>query len=477
METANPPKAAPTDEELKKKLTTVQYQVTRCSATEPPFTGAYWNHKAKGEYSCICCATPLFSSEDKFDTCYRIGLGRCGRKRNSVKDVVIPSVILRSATAQSNLASRTNCLILTSRNVRECSYCNSNLRCILATVGVRTSYRIRLGLGWDERHPVLYVVIPAVGEGTRTAQRDGGSWTNGLIGSCRNIWKWVYSNCNKVRGVDDDQIDDRIDDALSFFYDYHYDGTEKLFMKHQITQTDIDRRWIYCPDAVLFVTGVLRFDDSNSSINMFDLRYQLRLHDLYDFTSVSYVSYEITMQHIQSLNLLFSGTPQFRFNRLQNKVFLDIDWTRDVEVGDYVIIECYRKMAPETVSLTGTAALTSGNTTVTGTGTKFDQEIVENDFVTFGSETIQVSKIISPTSITLTTAASATNAAATMTVSGLTDVWDNRFLKAYATAKIQSLMLKEKEPKLLMKILFKLLVHLNQQLQSLLIKVIRTVLK
>lgn len=237
--------------------------------------------------------------------------------------------------------------------------------------------------------------------------------------------------------VDDDQIDDRIDDALSFFYDYHYDGTEKLFMKHQITQTDIDRRWIYCPDAVLFVTGVLRFDDSNSSINMFDLRYQLRLHDLYDFTSVSYVSYEITMQHIQSLNLLFSGTPQFRFNRLQNKVFLDIDWTRDVEVGDYVIIECYRKMAPETVSLTGTAALTSGNTTVTGTGTKFDQEIVENDFVTFGSETIQISKIISPTSITLTTAPSATNAAATMTVSGLTDVWDTRFLKAYATAKIK----------------------------------------
>jgi hypothetical protein len=92
--------------------------------------------------------------------------------------------------------------------------------------------------------------------------------------------------------VDDDQVEDRIDDALAFFYDYHYDGTEKLFMKHQITQADIDRRWIYCPDAVLFVTGILRFDDSNSSINMFDLRYQLRLHDLYDFTSVSYVSYD-----------------------------------------------------------------------------------------------------------------------------------------------------------------------------------------
>ncbi len=237
--------------------------------------------------------------------------------------------------------------------------------------------------------------------------------------------------------VDSDQVEDRLDDALNFFYDYHYDGTEKLFMKHQITQDDIDRRWIYAPDAVIFVTGVLPFDDSNSSINMFDLRYQLRLHDLYDFTSVSYVSYEITMQHIQTLNLLFSGTPQFRFNRVQNKVFLDIDWTRDVEVGDYVIIECYRRMNPETVNLTGTANLVSSNTTVEGTGTKFDQEIVENDFVVFGGQTLQVSKINSPTNITLTSAPNTSSAAVTMSITGLTDVWQNRFLKAYATAKIK----------------------------------------
>jgi hypothetical protein len=136
--------------------------------------------------------------------------------------------------------------------------------------------------------------------------------------------------------VDDDQVEDRIDDALSFYYDYHFDGTEKMYMKHKITQADIDRRWIYCPDAVTFVTAVMPFDASSSSVNMFDLRYQLRLHDLYDFTSVSYVSYEITMQHIQTLNLLFSGTPQFRFNRHQNKLMLDIDWTRDLNLGEYV---------------------------------------------------------------------------------------------------------------------------------------------
>ena len=75
--------------------------------------------------------------------------------------------------------------------------------------------------------------------------------------------------------VDEDQVNDRIDEALQFWYDYHYDGTEKMFLKHRITQQDIDRGWIYCPDSVIFVTGVFPFDESNSSINMFDLRYQL----------------------------------------------------------------------------------------------------------------------------------------------------------------------------------------------------------
>jgi len=237
--------------------------------------------------------------------------------------------------------------------------------------------------------------------------------------------------------VDDDQVEDRIDDALQYFYDYHFDGTEKIFMKHRITQEDIDRGWIYCPDAVTFVTGVFPFDDSNSSINMFDLRYQLRLHDLYDFTSVSYVSYEITMQHIRTLNLLFSGTPQFRFNRKQNKVFLDIDWSRDVNVGEYVIIECYRILRPETVTLTGTVNLNSGNTTVIGTGTIFDQEILEKDFVNFGGQNLQVDKIVSSTEIKLQNAPATTNASVSMTVEGLSDVWGDRFLKAYATAKIK----------------------------------------
>jgi hypothetical protein len=237
--------------------------------------------------------------------------------------------------------------------------------------------------------------------------------------------------------VDDDQVEDRIDDALQFFHDYHFDGTEKIFMKHQVTAEDINRRWIYAPEAVIFVTGVFPFDDSNSSINMFDLRYQLRLHDLYDFTSVSYVSYEITMQHIRTLNLLFSGTPQFRFNRHQNKLFLDIDWSRDIEVGEYVIVECYRKLSPITITLTGTVTTDGSANTITGYGTKFDQELLENDFITINGEDKQVYRITSPTTLELQSPVSSPVDNVSVTSAGYSDVWDDRFLKRYATALIK----------------------------------------
>jgi hypothetical protein len=237
--------------------------------------------------------------------------------------------------------------------------------------------------------------------------------------------------------VDDDQVDDRIDDALQFFHDYHFDGVEKIYMKHRITQDDIDRKFIYCPDPVIFVTKIFPFDDSNSSINMFDLRYQLRLHDLYDFTSVSYVSYEITMQHITTLNMLFSGYPQHRFNRHQNKIFLDIDWSRDATLGEYVVIECYRKLVPDTIMLTGTVTATNTSNLITGTGTTFDQQIIEGDIITIGGQDAQVNRIISPTQAYLTSNLTTSVTAVTATKTGVSDVWDDRFLKQYATALIK----------------------------------------
>ena len=254
-----------------------------------------------------------------------------------------------------------------------------------------------------------------------------------FVDYCKRRLGWPVIDIN----VDDDQVSDRIDDALQFFEDYHFDGVERIYMKHRITQEDINRRWIYCPDAVTFVTGVFPFDDSNSSINMFDLRYQLRLHDLYDFTSVSYVSYEITMQHIRTLNLLFSGTPQFRFNRKQNKIFLDVDWERDFNVGDYVVMDCYRAMRPTTLILTGTGTAVTTANTITGTNTVFDQELLEGDIITLGGQELQVNQIISPTVLTTIGPVASDVTNGTLTKPGNSEVWNDRFLKQYATALIK----------------------------------------
>jgi hypothetical protein len=237
--------------------------------------------------------------------------------------------------------------------------------------------------------------------------------------------------------IDDDQLDDRVDDALAFYHDYHYDGMEQMYLKYQITQEDMDRRYIFCPDAVNFVTGILPFDQSNSSVNMFDLRYQLRLHDLYDFTSVSYVSYEITMQHIRTLNLLFSGTPQVRFNRKMNRLYLDIDWTRDVSVGSWVIVECYRRIEPDSRISTGTVSVTAASNTVVGTGTSFNSELSVDDEIIINGEAKKIVSIAGATSLNVQSEFVTTATDATLTRPGFSDVWNDRFLKQYATAKIK----------------------------------------
>jgi hypothetical protein len=170
---------------------------------------------------------------------------------------------------------------------------------------------------------------------------------------------------------------------------------------------------------------------------MFDLRYQLRLHDLYDFTSVSYVSYEITMQHIRTLNLLFSGTPQIRFNRKMDRLYLDIDWTRDVKPDEYIIIECYRYISPDNKTLTGTATISTSSNTVVGSGTSFTSEVSIGDEIVIANESKRIITIDSDTSLNVSSSYATSSSGNAMTVTGFPDVWNDRFLKAYATAKIK----------------------------------------
>jgi hypothetical protein len=237
--------------------------------------------------------------------------------------------------------------------------------------------------------------------------------------------------------VDDDQVEDRIDDALQFFQDYHFDGVEKVIMKHKIQQIDIDRRYIPIPEPIIGIISIFPFDNSNASVNMFDLRYQLRLHDLYDFTSVSYVPYTITMQHLATLNLLFSGKPAFRFNRHLDKLYIDVDWTRDMILGQYIVIECYRKLDPDTYTGTGTANVSSSTTQVIGNSSAFMSDFIPGDEITINSQTKRILTIDSDASMNVDSAFSSVATYQTMTKTGVSDVWNDRFLKQYATAMIK----------------------------------------
>ena len=148
--------------------------------------------------------------------------------------------------------------------------------------------------------------------------------------------------------VDDEQVEDRIDDALKYYQDYHYDGTERIFLKHQITQADKENEYITIPEAVIGVIRVFDIGDSLNSSNLFNIRYQIHLNDLFDFTSTTYVPYVSAMRHVEMLEEIFVGKKPIRFQRHKNQLNIDMDWGTDVLVGEYVIIECYRILDPNT---------------------------------------------------------------------------------------------------------------------------------
>jgi hypothetical protein len=147
--------------------------------------------------------------------------------------------------------------------------------------------------------------------------------------------------------VDDDQVEDRIDEALQYFQDFHFDGVERWYTKHQVTQENIENQYIPITENIIGVTRIFPVGSTNASVNMFDLRYQLRLHELYDFTSTSYVNYVLTQQHIRTLDLLFSGETPIRFNRHTDKLRIDWDWGNDIEPGEFIVIEGYIVADPE----------------------------------------------------------------------------------------------------------------------------------
>lgn len=149
--------------------------------------------------------------------------------------------------------------------------------------------------------------------------------------------------------VDEMQLEDRIDDAIQFFTEYHFDGVEQLFLPHEITQDDWDNQYITIPPAVISVTGVVPVSGKASgSLNPFDVQYQMRLNQLYNFSNMSIIHYDMMQSYLSLLRFEFNSNPRIQFNRHQQQLHLNVDWRREVSVGDWLIIECYRVLDPNT---------------------------------------------------------------------------------------------------------------------------------
>lgn len=170
--------------------------------------------------------------------------------------------------------------------------------------------------------------------------------------------------------VDDDQLDDRVDEALQYFREYHYDGSIKCYLKHQLSSAEIttlksdetitenaagpqvhtdqqykiQQNYITLPESVLSVINIFPFNDKHN-LNMFDLRYQLRLNDIWDLTSTNILYYEMVQQNISLLDKILVGQTPINYSAHQNRLYLHMDWD-SVKDGEYIIVECYRKIDP-----------------------------------------------------------------------------------------------------------------------------------
>lgn len=142
--------------------------------------------------------------------------------------------------------------------------------------------------------------------------------------------------------VDDDQIEDRVDDALSKYREFHSDATVRIFLKHEMTQTDIDNKWIPISADIPFVERVFPINPTYSNVNMFDIRYQMMLNSLGDFMQFAggMAYYYQLEQYLDFLDMLLTGNPIVTFSRRQQRLYLhgNIE-DGDIKAGDFLIME------------------------------------------------------------------------------------------------------------------------------------------
>jgi hypothetical protein len=179
--------------------------------------------------------------------------------------------------------------------------------------------------------------------------------------------------------VAEEQIEDLVDDAIQFFQERHFDGVYQTYLKYKVTQDDIDRgkstgiegvgissisaesnidgnsikfdyyensNYLQVPSHVIGVNKIFHFEGSNSiSSGMFSIKYQLFLNDIYYWGSTELLTYSMVKRYLEDIDFLLTTQKQIRFNKRQDRLYLDIDWN-SLRADQYLIIDCYRMLDP-----------------------------------------------------------------------------------------------------------------------------------
>ena len=157
--------------------------------------------------------------------------------------------------------------------------------------------------------------------------------------------------------VDDDQVEDRVDEAIQYYQEFHSDALERTYLKHQVTQTDLDNGYVDLGNTnILYLTKMFPIMSGfTMSRNFFDIKYQMMLNDIADLQNFAgdLAYYEQLQQYLSLLDMKLNGTPQVSFSRMKNRIYIFGDVNDgDISVGDYVIFEAYVAIDP-----TGCAAV------------------------------------------------------------------------------------------------------------------------
>lgn len=148
--------------------------------------------------------------------------------------------------------------------------------------------------------------------------------------------------------VSDDHLEDCVEEALKWYYDYHFDGSEHTYLRIDPTPTDITNRYVEVPDDIIGVNEVYTLNTSSYSIdptNMWNGGWDVAYNFAYNTSTGSMSYYYINRMNLEMLQQVLFGKIPIRFQRHNNRVYIDFNWGR-LGSGESVILDCYKRMDP-----------------------------------------------------------------------------------------------------------------------------------